>query len=204
MASFQAGGQEALRKLLESTSDPAYSVDERGRLSGWNAEAERLLGYARSEVVGRPCHEILRGRDVFGNPYCQPECPVLFLARDRQPIRHFQMDVFARDGSARRVLCFVLVLPLELGGSSIVHLLRPVDQPLPAWDGKARPDHSRLTARELEVLRLLAAGHTTRAIAATMSVTTSTVRKHVENLLRKLGVGSRLEAVLVALGERIL
>lgn len=203
MASPETENQDVLLELLESTSDPAYSVDRGGRVSGWNAAAEELLGYRRSEVVGQPCHEILRGRDVFGNPYCQPDCPVLLLARHHQPVRHFQMDLLARDGSARRVLCFVLIFPKRSGDFSIVHLLRRVGQALPVWDGAPRTDQPRLTERELEVLRLLAGGQTTRAMAATMKVTASTVRKHVENLLRKLGVGSRLEAVLVALDKRI-
>jgi DNA-binding NarL/FixJ family response regulator len=55
-----------------------------------------------------------------------------------------------------------------------------------------------LTRRELEVLARLTAGETTDKIAAVMGVTRSTARTHVQNVLTKLGVHSRLEAVVVA------
>ncbi len=52
-----------------------------------------------------------------------------------------------------------------------------------------------LTPRELEVLRLLARGHTNLAIANTLVVREGTVKYHVKNILRKLGARSRTEAV---------
>jgi DNA-binding NarL/FixJ family response regulator len=114
------------------------------------------------------------------------------------------MDVYAQDGTALRVLCFPVVIPDSRTGSfSLLHLLRPVHQSFSPWAGGKRPDHLDLTARELEVLRLLVGGSTTREMAETMNVSTSTVRKHVQNLLRKLGAGNRLSAVLVALQKRI-
>ncbi|HZE04655.1 MAG TPA: LuxR C-terminal-related transcriptional regulator [Solirubrobacteraceae bacterium] len=52
-----------------------------------------------------------------------------------------------------------------------------------------------LTPRELEVLRLLARGHTNLAIARTLVVREGTVKYHVKNILRKLGATSRADAV---------
>jgi LuxR family transcriptional regulator, regulator of acetate metabolism len=52
-----------------------------------------------------------------------------------------------------------------------------------------------LTARELEVLRLLARGHTNQAIADALVVREGTVKYHVKNILRKLGATSRADAV---------
>ncbi len=52
-----------------------------------------------------------------------------------------------------------------------------------------------LSEREREVLRLLAAGRSNRAIAETLVVTVGTVKRHVSNLMGKLGVESRLAAV---------
>ncbi len=56
-----------------------------------------------------------------------------------------------------------------------------------------------LTAREGEVLRRLADGLTTEQIAADLYVSVNTVRNHVNNIIRKLNVHSRLEAVSYAL-----
>jgi LuxR family transcriptional regulator, maltose regulon positive regulatory protein len=52
-----------------------------------------------------------------------------------------------------------------------------------------------LTERELEVLQLLAAGCSNQAIAAELVVAVGTVKRHVSNIISKLGVRSRLEAV---------
>jgi two-component system, NarL family, response regulator LiaR len=58
-----------------------------------------------------------------------------------------------------------------------------------------RPVRSRLTPREWEVLDLLCAGQSTDDIADTLVVSSETVRSHIKNVLRKLGVRSRRAAV---------
>jgi LuxR family maltose regulon positive regulatory protein len=55
-----------------------------------------------------------------------------------------------------------------------------------------------LTAREMEVLRLLAAGSSNQAIARELVVELGTVKRHVSNIMDKLQVQSRLEAVVRA------
>jgi len=57
-----------------------------------------------------------------------------------------------------------------------------------------------LTARELEVLRLVARGLSNKEIAADLRITTHTVKYHLAAVLEKLGVRSRTEAV--SLGVR--
>jgi DNA-binding NarL/FixJ family response regulator len=59
--------------------------------------------------------------------------------------------------------------------------------------------HDTLTPRELAILRLLANGHGTRAIAAELRIAEGTVRRHVEAIRGKLGVHSRIEAVIEGL-----
>jgi DNA-binding NarL/FixJ family response regulator len=56
----------------------------------------------------------------------------------------------------------------------------------------------RLTARELDVLELMAQGRDRSAIAAELFLTTNTVRTHVQNILGKLGAHTSLEAVAIA------
>jgi NarL family two-component system response regulator LiaR len=60
-----------------------------------------------------------------------------------------------------------------------------------------------LTKRELEILRLMAAGTSNPDIASTIFVSRSTVKFHVSNILMKLGAGSRTEAVAIALQRRL-
>jgi len=64
-----------------------------------------------------------------------------------------------------------------------------------ALSGKtAAPAAGELTAREVQVLRLVAAGQTNRAIAAELVLSTRTVDRHVSNIFAKLGVSSRAAA----------
>jgi DNA-binding NarL/FixJ family response regulator len=55
-----------------------------------------------------------------------------------------------------------------------------------------------LSAREAEVLKLLAKGLSNKQIAVSMRVSPSTVKRHVENILRKLHVKNRVEAAVYA------
>jgi two-component system NarL family response regulator len=67
-----------------------------------------------------------------------------------------------------------------------------------------RPAHPRLTERELMVLRLAGKGLTNREIAVELGIAENTVKNHVRNVLEKLHLHSRTEAVLHALREGLL
>ncbi len=60
-----------------------------------------------------------------------------------------------------------------------------------------------LTPRELEALRFLACGMRNATIAESLGIKHTTVRNHVEHILGKLGVHSRLEAVVFAAEHRL-
>jgi two-component system nitrate/nitrite response regulator NarL len=62
---------------------------------------------------------------------------------------------------------------------------------------------ARLTRREAEVLQMLACGLDNRTIGETLGVSPTTVRNHIEHLLAKLGVHSKLEAVVYAARHRL-
>ena len=62
----------------------------------------------------------------------------------------------------------------------------------------------RLTERELEVLRLVAKGLNNREVAKELFISENTVKNHVRNILEKLQLHSRMEAVVYAMREKIL
>ena len=73
----------------------------------------------------------------------------------------------------------------------------------------SRPDRAtvlapRLTERELDVLRLVARGLNNRDIAKQLFISENTVKNHVRNILEKLQLHSRMEAVMYAVRERLL
>ena len=92
--------------------------------------------------------------------------------------------------TVRRVLAGEPVLRPEL----VLDLLRRMSAP------KAETQvHTPLTDRELDVLRLIVLGYTNREIADTLSLTVSTVKTHVEHVIRKLDVSDRTQAAVRAI-----
>lgn len=61
-----------------------------------------------------------------------------------------------------------------------------------------------LTERELEILRLIAQGLDSRAISGHLTISQRTERNHVANILAKLGVHSRLQALLVCVRDGVI
>jgi DNA-binding NarL/FixJ family response regulator len=69
--------------------------------------------------------------------------------------------------------------------------------------GPQQAPSGTLTQREQDVLRALAAGHSTREIAMQLGISVNTVRTHVQHLMPKLGVHSRLQAGALAATDRL-
>jgi len=61
-----------------------------------------------------------------------------------------------------------------------------------------------LTAREIEVLRLVAKGHSNREVGQQLFISENTVKNHVRNILEKLHLHNRMEAVVYAMKESLL
>lgn len=79
----------------------------------------------------------------------------------------------------------------EIANGTVVHLYPRRAQQAPAPD-------CPLTERELEILRLVAEGHTNGSVARQLWVTEQTVKFHLSNTYRKLGVANRTEATRYA------
>ncbi len=62
----------------------------------------------------------------------------------------------------------------------------------------------QLTSREMEVLRLIAAGNANKLVASELSITEETVKGHVKNILSKLGANDRTHAVTIAIKRGII
>src|SRR4029077_17576049 len=61
-----------------------------------------------------------------------------------------------------------------------------------------------LTAREIDVLRLIATGNANKELAARLSIGEETVKSHITNILEKLGANDRTHAVTIALKRGII
>ncbi len=203
-------------QFLQSTADAAFATGEEGRIVIWNDAAQRLLGYKAGQVLGRPCHQVLCGKDVYGNRFCDRECNLARMAVRKESVRRFEMDVRKASGDFVRVGVSVLTIPGSSNSrGTIVHILQPVaegkesDTLTPRHHHASQatataPSSSPLTRREIEVLRRLAAGSGTREIAASMFISVATARTHIQNILRKLEVHSKLAAVSLAIRKRLI
>jgi two-component system nitrate/nitrite response regulator NarL len=136
-----------------------------------------------------------------------PAAKIVVLSGQREP----DLVRAAIDLGARGYLC------KDVG---VVDVVRAVDQvldgelvidPLVAQSLTQRRRHrsddiewliSFLTQREREVLRRIVTGQSTEEMARDMAVTRSTARTHVQNVLQKLGVHSRLQAVAAVAGRQ--
>jgi PAS domain S-box-containing protein len=196
-----------LEVLLRDTADGVCLVDAEGRVALWNRSAEHIVGYTAREVLGRLCCHVFVGSDGAGAPLCYNGCHVLTAGDRWASSRHFALTTRTKAGAPVRLAVDALLVHDARGErSAAVHLFRdlaPAGPPGPVPPDGGPGAEASLTPRELEVLRLIAGGANTRAIAARLAVSPATVRNHAQNLLGKLGVHSRLEAVAYAVRHRV-
>ncbi|RIK40389.1 MAG: hypothetical protein DCC55_15215 [Chloroflexi bacterium] len=98
----------------------------------------------------------------------------------------------ADQSSALDALVSALTTTLALSSAETGQAATPPDE---AQESPPPPAHNALSERELEVLRLLAAGHSNQEIANALVVTLSTVKAHCNNIYSKLDVRNRLQAI---------
>jgi len=191
----------ATNSLLK-TGEPAYAVNRDGVIMAWNPAAERTFRYTESEAMGRHCWELLAGQDLFGNQYCCQGCPVRDMAYRQRSINSCEMFLKTADNEMKRFRVCTLIMNDALGNELLVHLCHPqceADKLCVTTPHTSKPTANQkrgtLTSRENETLTLLAQGGSTTDIALDMCLSPTTVRNHIQHILYKLHVHSRVAAV---------
>lgn len=221
-----APAQRVLR-LLARSADGVFAVDADQRVVFWSAATEELVGRPASEVAGKLCYEVIPGRDYEGHPFCRRDCPAIKAARRGRGVPNFDI-AFRTNGE--EVWLNVSIVPVSrrmIGDAMAIHMIRDVSRrrrserlaqaaietvnqftsETSSEELEARPYPApgpSLTAREVEVLRLLADGLGTQALALRLGLSEATVRNHIQRLLAKLGVHSRLDAVVYGARHRLI
>lgn len=199
-----ADGDEAFRSAV------ARLVEHAGLTAHTVATGDEALGSARAcrpsvvildvglrEMSGyETCREL---REMFGETL-----PILFVSAERtQPSdRVAGLLLGADDYLAKPVDPDELLARIRRSATRSTAQSRDTNtngRVRPPGPGGARPESvAGLTARELEVLRLIAVGQTPREISERLVISPKTVSSHLQRTLTKLAVHSRLQAVALA------
>lgn len=207
---------ETLDRIARS-GEAVFAIDSSDRVVLWNKKCEELLGKPARSVLGKRCDEVIGGRDPQGNIYCYRNCPVAYQAREKkEPVARFPLTIKTGKGKTREFEMSMFAIPSYHPALSIVvHVVRDVLKkkrsalekglereavsPDPLWPMTTKEGEPIiLTAREKEILRHLAGGESAAQIGKSLFISTVTVRNHVQAILRKLDVHSKLEAVVFA------
>lgn len=182
--------RQGLRRLLEDEPDIVIVAE-----AGSATEALQKIGDLHPEVVIAGAHLFQGLADEAERLILKqsPNSKVLFLtapddARERETIH-----------AVRRTPAEELVAKIREITSTTV---------APAGDESPRPleevrRNRALTAREREVLKLLAEGRTVRSVAEVLGLSMKTVDAHKFNLMRKLGIHNKAELVMWAIQQQI-
>jgi PAS domain S-box-containing protein len=217
--------------MLCNTGDGAFIVDADRRIIRWNKEAERILGYSEGDVLNHKCYQVISGRELPDKVFCGPSCKVHSSVIKGENPKSFDMRTQTSNG-APLWLNITVLSHLNIGKAFIAHIFRDVTREktsslalerflaeLPLCGAKSGDRTAALTAvkhaafeksaaalsaREVEVLTLLAEGFSTKLLAQRLNISHFTARNHIQNILVKLDLHSKAQAVSYAYKTGIL
>lgn len=163
---------------------PVYVLDRTGTVRWMNAAAIGHFGDLRGRAL----------RDVIAPEYLTLARQE-FAAKVIGAVEATEARAVVRSATGESIAVDISSTQLVKGNSivGVFGLADPAAEPL-----EAVTHTPHLTPRQLDVLRHLAAGHSTDRIARALGIATETVRNHVRAILDKLEAHSRLEAVIRA------
>jgi len=215
--------ESELFAFLEGTTDAAFAVSEQGKILSWNGAAKRLLGYSSSEVLGKSCFQILRGRGVLGTEVCHEGCSILECTAGQTEIPNFDLEVSRRSGERLWVNLSTVVWQNPRNQHRLViHLAHDITRQKKterATEKMLKMTHqfskvagdntpavspvAALSEQEAEILRLFASGKNSPEIAKSLQISLQTLRNHLHHINQKLRTHNRLEAVMHAIQRRL-
>jgi|SRR5215207_3350600 len=162
---------------------PAYILDRSATVRWMNAAAIQHFG----DLRGRRIREVVAPEYVTlaRQEFAAKLLGTIDATEERAVIR-------TADGSQVEVDISSTQLVEKNSIVGVFGLADPADEPLAARAS------AHLTPRQMDVLRHLAAGHSTERIAEALGIATETVRNHVRGIFDRVGAHTRLEAVIRA------
>ncbi|HVP10208.1 MAG TPA: LuxR C-terminal-related transcriptional regulator [Phycisphaerae bacterium] len=184
-------------------------VDHRGKVVWLNRTAEKLLGVELAACSGRSMDHVLKNPQMlaFWHDVANKDANAYAEISVRWP-KAMDLKVNATrclDGEGREIGRAMLVCDITQERAVQVTLSQAVATHLLSLTSGHMPPEpvARLTQQELRMLRLVGQGLGNTEIAAQNNISTSTVRSHLKNLYKKLGLSSRAEAVSFAIRHHL-
>jgi DNA-binding CsgD family transcriptional regulator len=162
--------------------------------------AQRLLGEletqaGRYEMAEHHIAQALALAEACAAPYERAQ--TLLILAELRLARHQPSDAGQTLAELRAIVTPLAAVPLLARADALERRVEAMQREQAVYP-------AGLSAREVEVLRLLAVGHTNRAIAEQLYLSPFTVKRHVSSILKKLGVTTRSAATRFAVEQRMI
>lgn len=173
-----------------------FVIDDRQRIVEWSYAASMVLGIEEAAALGRPCYEVLHGKDPFGKVVCRPECQAVKALQEGDLTASCSLLLASQENPRKKVLAELVALPDKLGGAVAVLTERIQKSATSgANDGvQATPDSSenktQYLVRDLAALTTLAS-----------SLSPDNLEKSIEQSLDWLSQATNMEAAELFLVE---
>ena len=196
MPGAQAGGEDweqLFWAVFEGSTNPVALLDERRVIVSVNDAMCELMGRPRHELVGAPADHFVAAHELLG---VDAQWRAFWDSG-----AWYNERILIGAGGARLRFQFAARTG-DVGGMPVAVIVcmgvGPEDEPEPA------EQLGELTAREREILRLVALGNTSMQIAEHLVISNETVRTHVRNAMSKTGAKTRAQLVAMTLTDHAL
>ncbi len=197
---------ETFQALIENSLDGVVILGPKLEVMYQNRATAGLLGYELGDLVGEDLLGLIHPEDMRKTAHRLSRVSQIPGGSDRAHLR-----VRHKDGTWHAIDVWATNLLRNRAVNGLVIYFRDISGPdgtEGAWAGRtaamltAKEYH--LTQTELKILALLVDGHSNARVAEDLVIAPSTVRFHVTNIIRKLGVANRTEAAAVAVRRHVI
>ena len=214
--------REDLLALLAVSRFGVCAMASDGRFVFWNRSAERIAGLTAAQVLGRRHDEIVAtpASQRTDDNLCWNGLEGCYRGCATRPVTAL---LLCGSGEEKQITLTPIIVANDSGDDALTlwlfdtHAHTRESPPASPADPAPKPElasagaretgvtnSNNLTRREIEVLRLVAAGTNTDQIASDLSISIHTVRNHVRSLRNKLDAKTKLDAVVTAMRAGLL